>query len=500
MEGNELKLFAYPGPNDCYIPTAVAYTEGKVIIGKAARDEVRNRRGVEYADKFKMLLPVKDMDKWAKYGWNLSRSPDTVTRDFFEQLMSKLEEFLGRKPEHIVVSIPELWQRTANNFGAEALRRILVDELKLPVDHLLSEPVCAAAYFIYEYQRSRNSPGDNFNLLVCDMGGVTFDVSLCRVRGQKVDVLDFDGVGQEGWGEAGAFFDHNAVKTALSQCGEEPSPEEMLDLLHDFEEHKIQRHDWVCDLLGFLLARDNELVQDKVIYQFRGEYKLTFAQLKECFEPIGKAIRGVLRRLLERCQKRQWKIDRVAIVGGFGQFPLVQHTILQTLGIYDQNDPRFDRTLHSQHRQFYAIAYGAALIANGIIEPLEYYPHTIAAKVRFKSDGRLKEGYLTILEAGKVPAGMATTHWAGIGRQRVLVEIPQRVEPLPVFFTRLNGVGDWIGLDIPPEELPEPGNYYIGIRIDQSNMVILVFESEDGKKRKECRLGNINPILIAKEE
>jgi len=499
MEGDELKLFAYPGPTDTYIPTAVAYRGGEIFIGRLARS-VKSRQGVQYADRFKMLLPVREKDEWAKWGWKLERSPGQVTKDFFQQLMVSLERFLGTRPESIVVSIPELWQRTANNFGAEALRRLLVEELNLPVDHLRSEPVCAAAYFVHAYRRSQPSPGDNFNLLVCDMGGGTFDVALCRVRGQRIDVLDFDGMGEQGWGAAGALFDRNAVEAALGQYGQQLSSAEINELLHDFEEQKIVTHEQVSALLNLLLENDNPTVQDTIVYEFghKGMYKLNFAQVKQCFEPIRKAIVGVLQRVLQRCREREWSIDRVAIVGGFGQFPLVERTILETLGIHP-NDSRFDRTLHSQHRQFYAVAYGAALIANGIIEPVEYYPHTVAVRVSFKSGGLLKEAYLPVLEAGKAPAGMITPHWAEHKGERVLVRVDaQSVGRLPVYL-RLRGRGNWIALDLPPEEYPEPGDYYIGIIIDRSNMGTLVFESADGKKRREYRLGNINPVLIVEE-
>lgn len=504
MQDGELKLFRYPGPmGRDYIPTALAYRREKsaevISIGEAACEEMMNYEGVQYAERFKMLLPIRNEREWAQHGWNLSHRPEEVTREFFHQLLraseSSLQKTLGNAPESIVVSIPEVWQRTPNNFGAETLRRVLVDELKLPVDHLRSEPICAAAYFVYEYQRSEHSLGDKFNLLVCDMGGGTFDVALCQVRGQKIDVLDFDGMGQQGLGSAGALFDHNAVRTALAKCNENLPPSEITALLRDFERHKILSHDKVHRELRQLLALDDPLLADTVVYQFSRKYSLTFAEVKECFAPVADAISGVLTRLKNRCKDRQWNIDRIAIVGGFGQFPLVQHTILRTLDIEEAGDERFDKRLHTDNRQFYAIAYGAALIANGIIEPIEYYPHAIAVRVSVLTSGRWKEDYLPIVQAGKVAAGLEKPCWAEQDGKRVAVRVErQAVAPIPVYI-RVHGSGDWLALDLPPAEYPAPGTYYIGISIDRSNMGTLVFESTEGQGRKEYRLGDVNPVL-----
>jgi hypothetical protein len=60
----------------------------------------------------------------------------------------------------------------------------------------------------------------------------------------------------------------------------------------------------------------------------------------------------------------------------------------------------------------------------------------------------------------------------------------------------LNGTGQPLALEIPPVDLPEPGDYYVGVKIDRSNMGTLVFESLDGSVVKEYRMGNINPVII----
>lgn len=504
VQDGRLHLFRFPGPGGRdYIPTAVAYCRGRggkeeISVGEAALLDAINRPEARLATRFKLFLPIRDEAERKAKGWNLDRPPEEVTRDYFKQLLMESDFSFERtvgKIESIVVSVPEIWQRTANNPGAEALRRVLVDEMGLPVDHLRSEPVCAAAYYVYEYRRTEHRAEDRpFNLLVCDMGGGTFDVALCQVIGQRVEVLEFDGNSEGGWGLAGACFDHNLVRTvyrAIEGC--EPSEEILLELVHEFEQVKIKHHDEARELLELINITD-PLVDDTPLdyYIIRRKYVPTLGQVRESFAPIAKGIKEVLERIRKRAERKGLSIDRVAIVGGFGQFPLVQRAILENLGIRDETDVRFDPLLHTQNRQFYAIAYGAALVAAGLIQPVEYYPHTIGIFVFQREGGMLREKFLPIIEAGKVAAGQARPQFAD-----KIVKVPREATgSLPVGL-QIEGTGEPIRFSLPLVRFPPPGNYRIGIQIDRSNMGILSFQPVDGKETIEYRLGDINPLLIA---
>jgi molecular chaperone DnaK len=498
-ERGDLQLFPFPGPaGQHYIPTTVSYRQGgeHVAIGEAALTEALNYPDVELVRGFKMFLPAENPKAC---GWTCSKSPTQVVRDYFEQLLRKAGESFERVHGDIssaVVSVPEVWQRTPTNRGAEALRRVLIDEMGLPVDRLQSEPVCAAAYFVHEYRRRGQTP-DEFHLLVCDVGGGTFDVALCRVRGTRIDVVDFDGNSEEGLGRAGVCFDHNAVNRAYAEHhGDSPSPEELLELLEEFEKVKITSHGEVAELVEQLTHANLSELRDVPLYRFKRKYTLTLEQAMESFEPVAQGIKEVLARLKARLSERRVSIDRVAIVGGFGQFPLVQRTILESLGIRSQGDPRFDRTLHTEFGQFFAIAYGAALISAGLIQPTECYPHSLLIEVARLVGPELRRGFLPITEAGRTPAGQERPVFAEDGRRRVSVRVIRSGSGrLPVFI-KLNGTGQPLALEIPPVDLPEPGDYYVGVKIDRSNMGTLVFESLDGRVVKEYRMGNINPVII----
>lgn len=504
VQDGQLRLFRFPGPNGRdYIPTAVAYRRSRegwnISIGEAALSDAIHLPDVQLATRFKMFLPIQDPAERRERGWNLDRTPEEVAKDYFEQLL-RASRFSFEKTvgpiESVVVSVPEIWQRSANNPGAEAVLRILVDELKLPVDHLRSEPVCAAAYFVYEYQRTEQRERDRpFNLLICDMGGGTFDVALCRVKGQEVEVIDFDGNSEGGWGLAGSLFDRNLVCTVYQAVEGRPPDENLaLELSVEFEAAKILHHDQaVEDFSSIIELLPDPRLEDIQLayYTFRRKYTPTLKHVMESFQPVAEGIQQVITRLRNRAERKGLTIDRVAIVGGFGQFPLVQHAILKSLGIRDKTDVRFDERLHRQNKQFYAIAYGAALIAAGEIKPVEYYPHTIGVFVFRLREGRLWKEFLPIIEAGKVAAGQARPMFA-----KELVQVrSQETGVLPIGL-QIGGIGEPIRLSLPPVRYPPPGVYSIGIQIDRSNMAVLVFQRQDSGERIEYRLGEVNPLLI----
>lgn len=505
----EIRPFKYP-PGEGgfeFIPTAVAYYKraGRetVAIGRAAQSILENEPDVQYAEVFKMLLPVRN--NWTEKGWKLRRSPHEVARDYFERLLLTGENCFYRdvgEPQLIVVSVPELWQRTANNPGAEALRRILIEELKLPISHLQSEPVCAAVYYLYKLQQKTGNVRP-FNLLVCDIGGGTFDVALCRVTPGRIEVVDFEGSGEWGAGSAGALFDRLVVRRALEKLRKQVPDDEFDRLVRAFEQVKISKPDDEYRLLDQVLRNPTQRddLKDTEAYRFQREYSVTYGDVFECFTPIGQSIAKVLSGIQERARQQSRSIDRVAIVGGFGRFPLVRHAILKSLDIQEENDPRFDRRLHREMGQFHAIAHGAALVAAGRIEVVERYPHTIALRVSVRREQGLGWTNVPIVEADKVVAGHEQTCWAQAPDGRIVVQVLQRQnERLPVVI-QLNGRGDWLPLDLEAVEFPEEGRYYVGVQIDRSNMGTLIFERVDGGERKEYRLGDVRfpPMLIEKE-
>jgi molecular chaperone DnaK len=494
-----LKLFRYPNPNGKeYIPTALAYHNGHsnkqdIVLGEAARQDNLNQSNMLFYENFKMFFSNKNVNIWKDNSWPEGATPIEIVRYYFRYLIKEtkfcFERQMNCTVESMVVSVPEAWQHGPD---AENLRSLLVDDLGFPVDYLCSEPVCAGAYYAYRHQQlyHKTTP---FTLLVCDMGGGTFDVTFCRVGGPyQVEVLNFDGNGQQGFDLAGLSFDRAAVIRAYSKHHERLLPitdPNFIKLVHSFETEKIKGH---SELLGIMeLNKTNpRLLLDTKIYTFMQKYTLTLSEIIDLFKPIKEGIVQVLNRGCERAQKAGHVIDQVAIVGGFGQFPLVQQTILEILGITDTDDPRFNQTLNHEDR-FYAVAKGAALIANELILPAEYYPHTLGLNCTRLLGGIPQEIFVPLVEAGQTKVGQAMPCYA----KEIIVVENRQIEHLPLVI-RLHGGDKAIMLSLPELELPELGTYKVGVLIDRFNLGQLIFEPQGAGTKKIYNLGNVNPAEV----
>ncbi len=512
-QGDRLEQFVYPPPpgEKPYVPTAVAYStyqgQSMISIGEAARHDGLNIPDTVFCENIKMLLPLKTPEEWQRHGWTTPRTPYEVTRDYFRHLLRESEGSFERRHGPItrmVVSVPELWQRQTN-VGAETLRQILVDDLQLPVDHLQSEPVCAAAYYIWHTQPDLTQP---LHLLVCDMGGGTFDMVLCRVQGSaggyKIQVLDFDGLGQSGLGSAGVAFDQRVVTTAYQNLGHPPDPHDVdfIEVVRAFEEVKLQKHNEASRLFAQCRtsadhARD---LADTELYQWKRKYKVTIEQVRECFAPIRAGITQVLDKLLARAQERQWTVERVALVGGFSQFPLVEQAILDHPGLQAGHGQRDSSLTLNSDERFYAVARGAALIAHEYIQIEEYYPHTLELLVH-RTRPTYHQVALPIVEAGRMLAGRLDPYYAQQDGQKVVVTVLESAgacRRLPVQL-RLMGKGEPLILETPETEFPPCGRYHVGVVIDRSNLGTLVFDPIEDGARRRYPLGNISPSLLIEE-
>jgi Molecular chaperone len=499
----DLEAYTYPPTNgEKYIPSFIAYhsAEGYTEIGTAARYSAAYDSSAETYGNFKMRLPLKESE-FGQY-FSGDRTPISVTIDYLRELLISTKNsysFSREKGEiaSIVVSVPEFW-RDIYNLGRERLQELIKKDLGLErqLIQLVSEPVAAAAYYAWETQRrAREKGSESFsgNLLVCDMGGGTFDVSLCRIYDDnKVDVLYFDGQGDKGLESAGVAFDRRVVQQAYTKKHGKSLDEntaEFTRLIKEFESVKIGKHDRATQSLENYLKAPDDTAQDAV-YKF-SDYAVTLGEVNEAFALIAQGIQTVITRVNTHIKQQELAIDRIFMVGGFSQFLLVQRAITDALGIV-KNDRRIDKKINITNSA-YAISFGACLIANGLVDPTEKYIHTlgiISEKINNHEERVKKE--ITLIEGGSNLDTLAQPNFF----TEAMTSFRQEV-----------AVTLWVQLmskgkkhqELMPDNIELP-NYYsgakyrVGMKVDRSQIAYLVIEEVSARKPVEYKLGN----LIAK--
>ncbi|NEP83628.1 MAG: Hsp70 family protein [Okeania sp. SIO3B3] len=497
---NEPEAYSYPPVGgEKYIPSFIAYDPDGIEIGSSARKIAVYEPSIETYGNFKMRLPLPESE-FTQYFRN-NRTPISVTIDYLRELLISPDNdysFSREKGEitGLVVSVPEIWQRDIYNLGRERLQELIKQDLGLEKQliQLVSEPVAAASYYAWEMQRrakKKNTVPFSGNLLVCDMGGGTFDVSLCRIYGNnKIEVIYFDGEGDKGLESAGVAFDKNIIQTAYQKKNGRnilETDSQFTRLLREFENTKIASHVKATKRLKNYLAVPEEKADDEA-YRFGDGYSVSLGEVKEAFAPIAQGIKKVMERVLEQIQIQGYPIDRLFMVGGFSQFILVQEEIKNILG-FERNDPRIEQSFNITNSA-YAISYGACLIANSLVEPTEKYVHTLGIILEtIALTGEKEKIEITLIEGGSNLDSLAKPNFYSEKiipiERRIAVTLWIQIQSKGV--KHQNSLADMVEL---PNYSPS-AKYRVGMKVDRSQIAYLVIESQCGASKIEYELGNI---------
>jgi molecular chaperone DnaK len=515
-DGGELRPFHYGGQSDGtqYIPSVVAYLPKQLLIGQDAM-EMQPTEASLYR-YFKMLLPEEDKTKWdADFGpyATQTREPAQVTADFIGELICgsspererlslniNRDAFLqvqGKKIEGLIVSVPHVWSDVRAH-GRQQLQTVVHDLLNLPLIQLISEPVAAAAYFTHLYTKKQKEPYRG-NLLICDMGGGTFDVTLCKLGKDRVEVLCNAGNGERGLGIAGAQFDLNLLKLKLDP---DVKPEVRAELLVQLAYIEKRSRRSTTLLETYLQLSPQEWV--KPIYSLPSTQghpvSIRFEEVEEAFKPVREGIFQVLADIKKETERRNYSIDKVVLVGGFSKFPLVQQAVGQFFGedVFD-NPKLIDLVTLSRDDMAFAISYGACLVANKMVQVTEKYDHTIGIVVYHGEDERME---LELIKAGESLDSLVKTTfccWED-GRKRHFRITRDSVDVK--IFIRLSGSegeSDKLVRTLSLTDVPNSyvdNRWFLGTRVDKSKIPYLVLKDVRNGEEKEYPLGDLIPPII----
>jgi molecular chaperone DnaK len=187
------------------VPSAIYIEEegGHAVIGKSALDmwaePDHDPRHTFRRWKLQMgeATPLATLYPGGPKGKSFAVTPETLTTLMVENVLRHLSEGLGGEAiESVLVTVPHGWRRLQPErcrATREAAEHAEVNGQPVNVQPItVSEPVAAAAYWIWMYNREYSEELAGQHVLVCDVGGGTFDLSLIRIGGasQPLEVVD----------------------------------------------------------------------------------------------------------------------------------------------------------------------------------------------------------------------------------------------------------------------------------------------------------------------
>ena len=309
-EGGEAKVIANP-EGERTTPSVVAFKNGEIIVGGAAkRQTVVNPDTIS---SIKRLMGTKE--KVHVNGKDYT--PEEVSAMILGDLKKTAEAYLGEKVTKAVITVPAYFndaQRQATkNAGKIA---------GLEVERIINEPTAAAlAYGLDKQEESQK-------VLVYDLGGGTFDVSILELGDGVFEVLSTSGNNKLG----GDDFDHKVVEFILNEI----EKEHKIDLSNDkmaMQRIKDAAEKAKKDLSGVTTTTISlPFLAQSADGVVNFETNLTRAKFEELTHDLVEETLTPVRKALKDAGLKASDLDKVLLVGGSTRIPKVQEVVKKELG------------------------------------------------------------------------------------------------------------------------------------------------------------------------
>nr|Q93R27.1 RecName: Full=Chaperone protein DnaK; AltName: Full=HSP70; AltName: Full=Heat shock 70 kDa protein; AltName: Full=Heat shock protein 70 [Tetragenococcus halophilus]BAB63290.1 DnaK [Tetragenococcus halophilus] len=311
LEGGESQIITNPEGNRT-TPSAVAFKNGEIQVG-----EVAKRQAVTNSDTVTSIKRHIGEDGYKVEANNKSYTPQEISAMILQHIKSFSEDYLGEEVEKAVITVPAYFN--------DSQRQATKDAGKiagLEVERIVNEPTAAAlAYGLDKTEQDEK-------ILVFDLGGGTFDVSILELGDGVFDVLSTAGDNKLG----GDDFDEKIIDYMVSEFKKENgidlSKDKMaLQRLKDAAEKAKKDLSGVSSTqisLPFITAGEDG--------PLHLEMNMTRAKFDELTSSLVDRTKEPVRQALKDADLSQSDIDQVILVGGSTRIPSVVESVRKETG------------------------------------------------------------------------------------------------------------------------------------------------------------------------
>jgi molecular chaperone HscC len=341
------------------IPSAVATAvDGTLLVGRAAKDRLTMDPSAGKAF-FKRDMGTDTVYRFGGRAWTPTECSALVLRELKRIAALHLKTDI----ERAVITVPAYFHDNQRQATVEAARIA-----GLHVERILNEPTAAALAFGHRHA------GNERRMLVFDLGGGTFDVTVLETFSGVIEVKASGGdgrLGGEDWTDALMHLTEQRLTA--------PVHTDLRGRLRQLVEVAKRR-----------LASDQEAVVefgDEKICIPRTDFEHATATL------IGR-LRPVIRRCLRDAHLSAPEIEDILLVGGASRMPAVQALILQDLGRPGNRTQDPDRVIALGAAVQGALCAGDAGVEDVVLT--DVCPHTLGVEVaKSFAPGQQASGYFS---------------------------------------------------------------------------------------------------------
>eukprot|EP00536_Pseudo-nitzschia_multiseries_P014136 jgi/Psemu1/320611/estExt_fgenesh1_pm.C_6620002 len=315
-------------------PSIVAFTDtNERLVGDAAKNQatinpentvydVKRLIGREYNDKFvqedRKLLPFKVVaDKLGKPRISIATngeeriySPEEISGMVLAKMKSIAESYLGKEVTRAVITVPAYFNQAQREATKDAGRIA-----GLTVERIINEPTAAAI----AYGLGQDKTIQDKNVLVFDLGGGTFDVTLLNLDEGVFDVLSSEGdthLGGEDFDQRVMrhFIDLTKKKSGIDIAGEKRSLQRLRKEVERVKRALSSQSQARLEIEDIVPGHDLQEI-------------LTRARFEELNNDLFKKTLKPVDSVLKRAGLEKSDVDHIVLVGGSTRIPKIQELI-----------------------------------------------------------------------------------------------------------------------------------------------------------------------------
>ena len=292
-------------------PSVVAFKKGEKIVGDAAKRQALTNPNTISSIKRLMGTSKKVEAEDKKY------TPEEVSAMILSYIKDYAESYLGEKVTKAVITVPAYFndsQRQATkNAGKIA---------GLEVERIINEPTAAALAYGLEKE-------DGQTILVYDLGGGTFDVSILELGDGVFEVKSTNGNNHLG----GDDFDQAIIDYLVSEFKKENG----IDLSKDkmaMQRLKESAEKAKKDLSGVVSTQISApfIAKGDDGEPVHLDMELSRAKFEDLIRDLVESTLDPVRKALKDAKMTAKDIDKVVFVGGSTRIPMVYDLITKELG------------------------------------------------------------------------------------------------------------------------------------------------------------------------
>ena len=310
MENGEAKVIANPEGSRT-TPSVVAFKNGEIIVGEAAKRQAVTNKETVMSIKRHMGTSYKEHVNGKDY------TPQEISAMILQNLKATAEAYLGEPVNRAVITVPAYFN--------DAQRQATKDAGKiagLEVERIINEPTAAALAFGVDKLDKEQK------VLVYDLGGGTFDVSILDLADGMFEVLATAGDNHLG----GDDFDQAIMNWIVAEFKKEQGVDLSADKMA-MQRVKEAAEKAKKDVSGMMQTQISlPFISAGPAGPLHLELTLTRAKFDELTHDLVMRTEGPVRQALSDAGMSPNDIDQVLLVGGSTRIVAVQESVKRLLG------------------------------------------------------------------------------------------------------------------------------------------------------------------------